>query len=50
MGVRGLIASLIRDEDRVPRERIDECAKHGAAMVGALRAVTGPEADGAAES
>lgn len=40
-----LVASLIRDEDRVPRERIDECASHGAAMVDALATVVGPTAD-----
>jgi hypothetical protein len=27
MDARDLIAALIRDEDRVPRERIDECAR-----------------------
>jgi hypothetical protein len=45
MDVHDLIASLIRDEDRVPRERIDECAQRGAAMIEALGAVIGPEAD-----
>ena len=45
MGVHDLIDSLIRDEDRVPRERIDECARQGAAMIEALGAVIGPEAD-----
>jgi hypothetical protein len=40
-----LISSLVRDEDRVPRERIDECARYGAPMVDALGAVVGPTAD-----
>ncbi|NGZ11478.1 MAG: hypothetical protein CV088_19255 [Nitrospira sp. LK70] len=46
MDVHDLLASLVRDEDRVPRERIDDCALHGAAMVEALNAVVGPEALG----
>lgn len=45
IGVDDLIASLIRDEDRVPREIIDECARQGTAMVDALAAVVGPAAD-----
>jgi len=45
MEVNDLLASLIRDEDRVPRARIYECAQRGPAMVEALGAVIGPEAD-----
>lgn len=45
MDVNDLIASLIREEDRAPRELIDECARQGVAMVDALSAVIGPDAD-----
>ncbi len=45
MDVDGLIASIIRDEDRVPREVIEECARWGPAMVEALDRIVGPAAD-----
>lgn len=45
MEVHDPIAVLIRDEDRVSRECIDECAQHGAAMIEAPGAVIGSEAD-----
>jgi hypothetical protein len=45
MNVNELIASIVRDEDRVPRATIDECARGGAAMIDALREVVGPEAE-----
>ncbi len=34
---RDLIALMVRDEDRVPRNVIDACARHGGAMVAQLR-------------
>jgi hypothetical protein len=40
-----LIVSLVRYEDRAPRDLIDECVRHGASMVDALAAVVGPGAD-----
>ncbi|MBS0400591.1 MAG: hypothetical protein JSR95_18160, partial [Proteobacteria bacterium] len=40
-----LIASLIRDEDRVPLHVIEECARGGAAMIDGLDRVVGPSAD-----
>lgn len=40
-----LIASLIRDEDRVPLHVIEECARGGAAMIDGLDRVVGPAAD-----
>ncbi len=39
------IAAMIRDEDRVPRDVIEECARCGLAMVDALDRVVGPAAD-----
>ena len=38
-----LIALLIKDEDRVPRALIDECAGHGQAMVERLAALVAPD-------
>ncbi len=43
--IRSLIEALVRDEDRVTRERIEECARRGAAMVEALADVVGEAAD-----
>ncbi|MFZ1222772.1 MAG: SEC-C metal-binding domain-containing protein [Dokdonella sp.] len=45
MVVDDLLATLIEYEDRAPREFIDECARHGRAMVDALDAHVGPAAD-----
>jgi hypothetical protein len=45
MDVDALIASIIRDEDRVPREVIEECARRGPAMVDALDRIVGPAAN-----
>lgn len=43
--VDGLIASIIRNEDRVPRDVIEACARCGPTMVYALDQVVGPSAD-----
>lgn len=40
-----IVATLVRDEDRVSREFVDECARQGPAMVDTLAAVVGLEAD-----
>ena len=39
LGPADLIALMVRDEDRVPRNVIDACAQHGEAMVVELRRV-----------
>jgi hypothetical protein len=43
--VDGLIASIILDEDRVPRDVIEECARRGSAMTDALDRIVGPATD-----
>ncbi|MGC8519180.1 MAG: SEC-C metal-binding domain-containing protein [Steroidobacteraceae bacterium] len=40
-----LIAAMIRDEDRVPRELIEGCARRGPAMIDALDRIVGPVSD-----
>ena len=39
LGPAELIALMVRDEDRVPRNVIDACAQHGEAMIAELRRV-----------
>ena len=39
LGPAELIALMVRDEDRVPRNVIDACAQHGEAMIAGLRQV-----------
>jgi len=43
LAVPDLIRLMRGDEDRVPREVIDECARRGEEMVGALEALAGAE-------
>lgn len=45
MGEAALLELMRRDEDRVPRNAIDECASRGALMVDALQPIVGPQAD-----